>query len=80
MRSELGKIPLDTVFKERDSLNIAIVGMYITLSPSIYYRRIYHVYILYMSFFIQNSVSEVDYSSNLSLEHIFFNMVKLFIS
>ena len=26
MRSELGKIVLDSVFKERESLNIAIVG------------------------------------------------------
>ena len=26
MRSEIGKIALDTVFKERDNLNIAIVG------------------------------------------------------
>lgn len=26
MRSELGKIPLDTIFKERESLNEAIVG------------------------------------------------------
>jgi regulator of protease activity HflC (stomatin/prohibitin superfamily) len=26
LRSEIGKILLDTVFRERDSLNIAIVG------------------------------------------------------
>ena len=26
MRSEIGKITLDTVFRERDSLNYAIVG------------------------------------------------------
>ena len=28
MRSEIGKIHLDTVFKERDSLNIHIVGKF----------------------------------------------------
>lgn len=28
MRSELGKISLDTIFQERESLNIAIVGKY----------------------------------------------------
>ena len=28
MRSEIGKIALDTVFRERESLNIAIVGKY----------------------------------------------------
>lgn len=26
MRSELGKIPLDTIFRERELLNVAIVG------------------------------------------------------
>ena len=28
MRSELGKITMDTVFREREQLNIAIVGRY----------------------------------------------------
>ena len=28
MRSEIGKIVLDTVFRERELLNIAIVGVY----------------------------------------------------
>jgi len=32
MRSEIGKITLDTVFRERELLNIAIVGK--TLRPS----------------------------------------------
>ena len=30
MRSEIGKIALDTVFRERELLNIAIVGTFIT--------------------------------------------------
>ena len=29
MRSEIGKIALDTVFRERESLNIQIVGKFI---------------------------------------------------
>jgi regulator of protease activity HflC (stomatin/prohibitin superfamily) len=30
MRSEIGKISLDSVFKERESLNFSIVGMFNT--------------------------------------------------
>ena len=40
MRSEIGKIHLDTVFKERDSLNVHIVGK--VVSYKIVCRLLFH--------------------------------------
>ena len=42
MRSEVGKISLDTVFKEREQLNISIVGAYACLSRR---KSAYFVYL-----------------------------------